>query len=696
MSGTNSDDPYSRHAGRVLWPRSAGDIADTTLCPACLTRLPSSVCAACGLDLRHPAADRLLEESKGIVEAFERRSSIIGRIRYEVALAEHARQQQQAAAVQARYDAARQARLDAERARSAPERPVIPAGATPAVMAATAVPAAQPPAATPPAVPAAAVASPPRRSSVQIVLLLVGVTLVAVAAIFFLTVAWLYAGLGFRSVLVALFTAATIVTAAILRWRRLVATAEGIGALAVVLVLLDAWALRQNNLFDLAGADGFTYWGVALIVCAALFLPWHAVSRLRVASVAGFAAAGPGLGLLVAGLASGQVAGRVYLAFVAAAAGTLIHRLTAPGTRGFWPAIDRRAERIALLALGGASLVAAAAAAVLVEPGSAWAPLWSLGGVGAVAVLHVIVILTANHTAPAYRAFAYGLTGLAAAAITQVALLVAIRQQSLTLLCTAPILVAAVAALALEAFARRRPPGPAHTALVVAAATAGTAAATYTVVDLAVGAGPLGQALVRGLTGAGDAVATSTPESAWALAALIAVGALTTGFWWLGGVLGARVRWVAWFALAVIVLAIPFAREPRLTLVIYLVVGALALGALLLARRGRLPLGRCRGPVLALLIATEAIGYVIGWTSSGTWWLASASVILVAFFARLLIDRVGGAVGRGALLAGAIVFALIAAGVAPVELTLGRHPDAAATLINVVAGLTLATAALQP
>ena len=87
-------------------------------------------------------------------------------------------------------------------------------------------------------------------------LLLVGVTLVSVAAIFFLTVAWIFDGLAVRSAIIAPFTVAALVTAGILKRRRLVATAEGIGLLAVVLVLLDAWALWENDLFGLAAADG--------------------------------------------------------------------------------------------------------------------------------------------------------------------------------------------------------------------------------------------------------------------------------------------------------------------------------------------------------------------------------------------------------------------------------------------------------
>ena len=539
--------------------------------------------------------------------------------------------------------------------------------------------------------------SRPKRSSVQIVLLIVGVSLVAVAAIFFLTVAWLFAGLESRSVIVALFTAAALATAAILRRRRLVATAEGIGTLAVVLVLLDVWALRENNMFELAAVDGPTYWGVALLVCTALFLVWHALSKLRVASVAGFAAVAPGLGLLLAGLASEQEgATRVFLAFLGAAVGTLIHRYTVPNQSRFWPSINRAPERITLLTLGGISLVTAAVAAMSVEPHDQWAPLWSLGGVAIVAFLQVVALLAkAPPEVVGYRAFAYGCAALAALAATLIAPILAIRQESVTLVLTAPIVAAVALALGLESIARRQTVGPSRTSTVVAAMTAALQAATSAIVVIAFAAAPLGQAMFAGLTGAGDPVATPEADNGWALGALVAVVALSTISWKLGGVLNARRRWVAWFALVVIVVAVPFIGVLWLVLASYLFLGALSLIGLLLARYGRLVLSRYRPLVLTLLVTTEAIGYFIGWASSDTWWIASMSAILVAFFARLLVDRTRGGTDRGALLSFAIVLTLILAGYAPAALTLGVNPSGTANLINVVGGLTLAVAVLQ-
>ena len=346
---------------------------------------------------------KLLSASTDAAAALEQRRELIGRIRFDSAEAGLAAQRVAdrvpVAPVASVTPAITAATVASTAPATPPRRAFQPATPTPAAAASPApapAPAPAPqvatatapvpqvatapaPALTPPRPPAtahppapASIPAVPRRSSVK-VLLLVGVTLVSVAAIFFLTVAWIFDGLAVPSAIIALFTVAALVTAGILKRRRLVATAEGIGVLAVVLVLLDAWALRENDLFGLAAADGPAYWGVSLTACTALFLGWHAVYGLRGASVAGFAVAAPGLGLLAAGLAAGPPdATRLYLGFLGAAVGAPLHRFTlfrpaaapaapdapaasaAPttGTRPrYWPSVDRAPERQALLKL---------------------------------------------------------------------------------------------------------------------------------------------------------------------------------------------------------------------------------------------------------------------------------------------------------------------------------------------------------
>ncbi|WP_439566052.1 hypothetical protein, partial [Microcella sp.] len=84
MSETTPDRAW---AGRVIFPRSSAELRLTTSCPACFVPLTSTVCASCGLDLRHPAAAELASSSATIADALDARLDIIGRMRRETAAA---------------------------------------------------------------------------------------------------------------------------------------------------------------------------------------------------------------------------------------------------------------------------------------------------------------------------------------------------------------------------------------------------------------------------------------------------------------------------------------------------------------------------------------------------------------------------------------------------------------------------------
>ncbi|QYF72986.1 hypothetical protein [Cryobacterium sp. PAMC25264] len=731
------------------------ELTDTTLCPACLTRLPSPVCASCGLDLRHPAASELLSASTDAAAALHRRVELIGSIRYDVAAARSAaeaqlatiqtetraavvrREAQEAAARDAAaaarsatpsvadavaQPAARAASLAtgheaspvqprdpsvtaAAESRTAPI-PAAPAQVAPAAFAppvphasvppASAPPASVPPASAPPA--SAAPGGPParRRSSVQIVLLIVGVSLVSVAAIFFLTVAWFNAGLAFRSVVVGAFTLATLATAALLRRRGLVSTAEGIGALAVVLVLLDVWALRRNDLGGLGATDALLYWGVALLVCTALFLLWHAVSGLRVASVAGFATAAPGLGLLAAGLSTdAPPLTRVFLAALGVAAGTLVHRFTLPGTARFWPALDRRAERAALLILAGLAFVSALAVAGFVQPGTDTAPLLSFGAVAVLAVTQAVAMLTSRRTDGGYRAAASASVGLAGLAVVLGVIAVSWRTGSTELLVSVPLLTAAVLALVGELAWRRRPAGPTRQALLTGTLTATVLAVALGLLTVLVASVPLAGALVSTLDRASGPLTEVPAQSGWALATLAGVAALAAGFWRAGTVLAARLRILAWFGAVALLLAVPFTRWLWLILPLYVLLGAGALAVLFVVRRRGYSLGWYRSLIVTVLASAEALGYLIGWATASSWWLGTLSAVLVLVLARLLLDRETRAGRRGALLSGAIVLGLIGAVATPHALTLADPPTTAVLWVLVALSLGLATGLVQ-
>ncbi|TFD64359.1 hypothetical protein [Cryobacterium ruanii] len=169
--------------GRIIWPRHIADLTDTTLCPACHTPLKSPICSACRLDLRHATATALLDSSADAAAALEKRAELIGHIRYETETGPISTPVQPRATVSA-----------GPRTALPVGPPVFDPAASTRVARALSPP--QPP---PPQLPVAdlatAVPGRPQRSSVQVVLLSIGVLLVSVAAIFFLTVAWIVAGL---------------------------------------------------------------------------------------------------------------------------------------------------------------------------------------------------------------------------------------------------------------------------------------------------------------------------------------------------------------------------------------------------------------------------------------------------------------------------------------------------------------------
>jgi hypothetical protein len=733
MTPSSSIRDFAQFAGRFLWPRTTADLTDTTHCPACRTPLPAPLCPSCGLDLRHPAARELLAASTDAATALERRVQLIGQIRYEVAAAEetaaaeakqralHERTEQaerveRAAAAGRAAEAERaaqaaNARLAAEAeqragAQAAVQSPVALAAATPAATTVPAPatapqaepaprPAATPPgSATPPPGPAATPDSPAphKRSSVQIVLLLVGVTLVSIAAIFFLTVAFIVTGLAFRATVVAALTLGTLVTAALLRRKNLIATAEGIGALAVVLVLLDFWAARELDLFGLSGGNGLLYWGGALAACTVLFLIWHALSSLRVASVAGFAAAAPAVGLLAAGIAADAAPlTRAYLAVTGAALGALLHRFTLPGSTGRWPSLDRRAERVALLSIAGLALLTAAGLAGAIEPGTAWAPLVSFGVVAVIAAAHALTVLSRPAPDAASRVAGHASVALAVLAGQLGVIVCTARTDSLELVVSAPLVAAVPLVLAFELAWRRRSAGPVRRAILTGTVTALCLAGLAALAAVAAASVPLLRALAGLDT---DPIARVPGPSAAALGALAAAGLLVAWAWRAGGVLTARRKPLAWFGVVVLLLAVAFTQWLWLILPLYLLLGAGALAALFLART-RPTLAAFRPQLVALLAAAETLGYVIGWSSSSSWWVGTVSAVTVLVLARYLPGPVARANARGALLAGAIVLTLVGAAAAPQALTRAEPPTGAVLLLHVLLTVAVTTGLLQ-
>ncbi|WP_406325507.1 hypothetical protein OG784_08195 [Streptomyces sp. NBC_01617] len=168
------------------------------------------------------------------------------------------------------------ARLDARRMQLLTRRAWLLSVLQPPATTHAAPPGQSAPAAFTPSSPAAAPV-PPR--SAQNVLLTLGGLLLTIAAIAFTLVSWGQMGIGGRSAVLALVTVATLAAPAVLLRRGLSSTAESLGALALVLMVLDAYALHRVAAPD-TGGPGFA--SAASAVLAVLWAAYGlALDRLR-------------------------------------------------------------------------------------------------------------------------------------------------------------------------------------------------------------------------------------------------------------------------------------------------------------------------------------------------------------------------------------------------------------------------------
>lgn len=256
-----------------IWPARPDFLTDTTRCPSCFTAITASsftpaangssgpVCVSCGLDLSGPAAADVFDAGMSVVVAESHRQQILGQMRAS-----------QAARDAALHAAAQQSYAPAPTGYPTPLSAWYPPQEAPPMNTAGS-PAAQHPAR-------------PRRSGVQILMLTVGVILVSIMAIFFVLLAYLIASLEVRSVLTGVASFAVFGVAWLLHRRRLAGTAQGIAVLAVVLLLLDLWIIRANDLFGSGGLDGWVYSGLATGVLAGLLTLGYRILPLRSLSIA--------------------------------------------------------------------------------------------------------------------------------------------------------------------------------------------------------------------------------------------------------------------------------------------------------------------------------------------------------------------------------------------------------------------------
>ncbi len=453
----------------------------------------------------------------------------------------------------------------------------------------------------------------------QVFLLSAGVVLLAVAAAFFLTVAWVAGGLVLRSVVVAVATAGVVVTASVLRRRGLAATAEGIALLGIALIALDVWAVRANDLAGTAGVGARVYWGLAALVAGLAFVGWARLSRLRSPLSVGVVALVLGPASAAAGIAGDDAAAAWYAAAVTtlavALAAPLLPRLARPDVGSL------RVETAVVRGLAAVGAVVGLTAALVRDPGAAWAP---------VAAALPLAILVAAHAAIAARR-GESATASVAAPLAVVLLgagvaATATRLTDPTVAVTVPLLVATVVALGLDVARSRARAGSGRTALSAAALAAGVAAAVAALP-------PLGWALLAWVAPFGgvgrvfersafevDVPDATSSASFLSLAAVVVLAAIA----WRGeGLAEARRPALLWAVAVAALLAGPQLR----------VIGAVVLWNLALAVAALWLLRRRRG-LVAVAIATAGglvavtVGWVLSFSSPLTW--AVATVVVAA------------------------------------------------------------------
>ncbi|MFE2311341.1 SCO7613 C-terminal domain-containing membrane protein, partial [Streptomyces sp. NPDC059411] len=212
----------------------------------------------------------------------------------------------------------------------------------------------------------------------QNVLLILGAVLLAVAALAFTLVSWGSLGIAGRSAVLAVVTAAALGAPAALLRRGLRSTAEAVGAVGLLLTVLDAYALYAVGMPD---TDGTAYAAGAAAVLAAVWAGYGlGLPGLRIPLPAAVLTAQ--LPLPLAALAAGSNGIALGWALLATAALDAALALVRPGRWSVWAAA---AGSVA----GGAALLTGLAESVAPESGGL--PLGAAALLAAVCALGVAV-----------------------------------------------------------------------------------------------------------------------------------------------------------------------------------------------------------------------------------------------------------------------------------------------------------------
>nr|WSX52797.1 hypothetical protein OG409_30075 [Streptomyces sp. NBC_00974] len=179
---------------------------------------------------------------------------------------------------------------------------------------------------------------PPKEASApgaQNVLLALGAVLLAVAALAFTLVSWGSLGIAGRSAVLTVVTVAALAAPALLLRRGLRSTAEAVGAVGLLLTVLDAYALYAVGMPD---TDGTAYAAGAAAVLAALWAGYgRALAQLRIPLAAALLTAQ--LPLPLAALAAGAAGPDLGWALLATAVLDALLALVRPSRWTAWAAV---------------------------------------------------------------------------------------------------------------------------------------------------------------------------------------------------------------------------------------------------------------------------------------------------------------------------------------------------------------------
>jgi len=607
------------------WPTDPAALVDTTRCPACLTPLRSAVCDECGLDLRATQSTELLASGRRILAEEQRRQRLLDEMFAEQERATHAAQPVgQPVAVTAATATETGARPAG--AATVPPRYVPPTLST----AQTAAPPPYVPPAGSPQTQQPSAASTRRRSGMQVFLLTLGVVLIAVTAIVFLFVAYLIASLEVRSVIIAIASVLVVGVAALLRRRRLTGTAEGVAVVAVVLLLLDVWIVRANDLFGTLALRPTAYTGLALVVLSAALAGAGLATGLRALRISAAVLAPTALFFIGVALAPvGEPGSALWLGGIVA----LLSGLAAALIR------LPRLERVILLALGMTGGVSAWCMAVFALPSLAWHPLltYAVVAVGWAATLGALA-WRGRELGIAWQLVAAVAAGSALALAPTVA--VAIELDPLMSAWLAPTCAAALATL-LSAGLRFTAPRPRALALGVFGG-AGVVAVFASLPAALAGAVQLGTLVVGAFDGWSGRW-QSSPSTQGGIAAELTTAAIVVPFVLALAstiALVAARRLTALASIPVSLIGIGLivggaaADDLRVAVVVLVAtaVAALALAAQRLPVPGLLPVLAIAGPLAAALAWTAGFG-------SASVWAWSTIIALALTLAGWLLAR---------------------------------------------------------